>query len=152
MSFLLAAILLAVFVAAFLIANQFEDAATGQFPLAVLTIAIPLVLFVFITDLRACFSGITDAGGTAQAIAVATQTWELLASARFFGYLLALLATTYVAGQLVSLPLFALLYARRWGNFSWPMSLLYAAASLLLVWGLYAQIMNLHLYPSLLFG
>lgn len=151
MSFLLAVILLAVFVSAFLIAKGFEDAATGQFPLAVLTLAIPLALFVVINDMRACFSGIKHAGGTAQATAAASQTWELPASARFFGYLLAMLATTYVAGQLVSLPLFVALYARRWGNFSWTMSLVYAAASLLLVWGLYAQVMNLRLYPSLLF-
>jgi TctA family transporter len=152
MSFLLAAILLAVFVWAYLTAKGFEDAATGQFPLAVLTIAIPLALFVLIRDTRACYSGIKHAGGTAQAIAAASQDWELPASTRFFAYLLAMLATTYFAGQLVSLPLFVALYARRWGDFSWTMSLLYAAVSLLLVWGLYAQIMNLHLYPSLLFG
>ena len=152
MSFLLAAILLAVFVWAYLTAKGFEDAATGQFPLAVLTIAIPLALFVLIRDTRACYSGIKHAGGTAQAIAAASQDWELPASTRFFAYLLAMLATTYLAGQLVSLPLFVALYARRWGDFSWTMSLLYAAVSLLLVWGLYAQIMNLHLYPSLLFG
>jgi putative tricarboxylic transport membrane protein len=151
MSFLLAVILLAVFVWAFFIAKGFEDAATGQFPLAVLTLAIPLALFVLIRDTRACYSGIRHAGGTAKAIAAASQDWELPASMRFFAYLLAMLATTYIAGQLVSLPLFVALYARRWGNFSWTMSLLYAAASLLLVWGLYAQIMNLHLYPSLLF-
>jgi TctA family transporter len=152
MSFLLAVILLAVFVWAYLTAKGFEDAATGQFPLAVLTIAIPLALFVLIRDTRACYSGIKHAGGTAQAIAAASQDWELPASTRFFAYLLAMLATTYFAGQLVSLPLFVALYARRWGDFSWTMSLLYAAVSLLLVWGLYAQIMNLHLYPSLLFG
>lgn len=152
MSFLLAVILLAVFVWAFLIAKGFEDAATGQFPLAVLALAIPLALFVLIRDTRACYSGIKHAGGTAQAIAAASQDWELPASMRFFAYLLAMLATTYLAGQLVSLPLFVALYARRWGNFSWTMSLVYAAAGLLLVWGLYAQIMNLHLYPSLLFG
>ena len=151
MSFLLAAILLAVFVWAFFIAKGFEDAATGQFPLAVLTLAIPLALFVLVRDTRACYSGIRHAGGTAKAIAAASQDWELPASMRFFAYLLAMLATTYIAGQLVSLPLFVALYARRWGNFSWTMSLLYAAVSLLLVWGLYAQIMNLHLYPSLLF-
>jgi putative tricarboxylic transport membrane protein len=136
MSFLLAAILLAVFVWAFFIAKGFEDAATGQFPLAVLTLAIPLALFVLIRDTRACYSGIRHAGGTAKAIAAASQDWELPASMRFFAYLLAMLATTYIAGQLVSLPLFVALYARRWGNFSWTMSLLYAAASLLLVWGL----------------
>jgi len=152
MSFLLAVILLAVFVWAFLIAKDFEDAATGQFPLAVLTIAIPLALFVLIRDTRACYSGIRHAGGTAQAIAAASQRWDLPASMSFFGYLLAMLATTYVAGQLVSLPLFVAIYARRWGKFSWAASLIYAAVSLLVVWGLYARIMNLHLYPSLLFG
>ena len=152
MSVLLASLLLAVFVWAFLTAKGFEDAATGQFPLAVLAVAIPLALFVLIQDARACHSGIKHAGGTAQAIAAASQNWGLSASMNFFGYLLAMLATTYVAGQLVSLPLFVVLYARRWGNFSWTMSLVYAAVSLLLVWGLYAQIMNLHLYPSLLFG
>jgi hypothetical protein len=151
-SFLLTVLLLAVFVGAFLIARGFDDAATGQFPLAVLTVAIPLTLLVLFLDTRACRSGITQAGGMAQAFATASQAWELPAALRFFGYLLALLATTYVAGQLVSLPLFVVLYARRWGNFSWAMSLLYGAASLLLVWGLYAQVMNLVLYPSLLFG
>ncbi len=151
MSFLLSAMLLAVFVWAFLNAKGFEDAATGEFPLAVLTLAIPLTLFVLIRDVRACRGGIKQAGGTAPAITAASLEWQLPASMRFFGYLLVMLATTYLAGQLVSLPLFVALYARRWGNFSWTMSLVYAAASLLLVWGLYAQVMNLRLYPSLLF-
>ena len=42
-----------------------------------------------------------------------------------------MLATTYVAGQLVSLPLFVAIYARRWGKFGWAASITYAAVSLL---------------------
>jgi hypothetical protein len=71
---------------------------------------------------------------------------------RFFGYVLAIIAMAYVVGQLVAVPVFVAAYARRWGKFSWPASLAYAAASFLVVWILYSRIMNLHLYPSLLFG
>jgi len=152
MSFVLAVMLLSVFVWAYMAAREFKDAATGQFPIALLTLAIPLALLILFQDTRACFKGIKESGGSSAAIAAASQRWDLPASLSFFGYLLAMLATTYVAGQLVSLPLFVAIYARRWGKFSWAVSLIYAAVSLLLVWGLYARIMNLHLYPSLLFG
>jgi putative tricarboxylic transport membrane protein len=149
MSLFLSVVLLGAFVVAFRMAQDFDDAATGQFPLAVLMTAIPLALFALIKDARGCYAGIRHVGGAAPAIAAASQHWQLPASTRFFAYLLAMIATTYLAGQLVSLPLFVAIYTRRWGNFSWPMSLLYAAASLLVIWGLYGKIMNLHLYPSL---
>lgn len=151
MSFVLAVVLLSVFVWAYVTATGFEDAATGQFPVTVLMPAIPLALLVLAQDTRACFRGIKESGGSALAIAAASKQWDLPDSTRFFGYLLAMLATTYVAGQLVSLPLFVALYARRWGQFSWAISLAYAAISLIVIWGLYATVMNLHLYPSLLF-
>ena len=152
MSFVLAVILLSVFVWAYMAAREFEAAATSQFPIALLTLAIPLALLALFQDTRACYSGIKESGGSAVAITAARQRWDLSASTSFFGYLLAMLATTYVAGQLVSLPLFVAIYARRWGKLSWAASVTYAAISLLVVWGLYARIMNLHLYPSLLFG
>lgn len=152
MSCILAVAMLSVFVWAYAAAANFADAATSRFPATLLMLAIPLVLLVLIQDARASARHVKAAGGPALAVAAASQEWDLSASMKFFGYLLALLATTYVAGQLVALPLFVGLYARRWGNFSWTVSLAYAAVSLLVVWGLYARIMNLHLYPSLLFG
>ena len=152
MSLVLAVLLLSVFVWAYAATTNFEDLATAQFPKALLTLAIPLALLVLVQDARACFSGIKESGGSALAIAAASQQWDLRASARFFAYLLAMLATTYLAGQLVALPLFVALYARRWGKFSWATSLIYAAVSLAVTWGLYVRIMHLHLYPSLLFG
>ena len=152
MSCILAVAMLSVFVWAYAAAANFADAATSRFPATLLMLAIPLVLLVLIQDARASARHVKAAGGPALAVAAASQEWDLSASMKFFGYLLALLATTYVAGQLAALPLFVGLYARRWGNFSWTVSLAYAAVSLLVVWGLYARIMNLHLYPSLLFG
>ena len=152
MSFILAVTLLSVFVWAYAAATDFEDKATAQFPMALLMLAIPLALLILIQDTRACLSAIKKSGGSAPAIAAAKQAWDLTASTRFFGYLLVMLATTYVAGQLVSLPLFVAVYARRWGKFSWTVSLAYAAVCFLVVWGLYVEVMKLHLYPSLLFG
>jgi hypothetical protein len=152
MSFVLAVTLLSVFVWAYAAATNFEDKATAQFPMTLLMLAIPLALLILVQDTRACRSAIKKSGGSAPAIAAARQTWDLSASRRFFGYLLAMLAITYVAGQLVSLPLFVAVYARRWGGFSWTISLAYAAICFLVVWGLYVEVMQLHLYPSLLFG
>ncbi len=152
MSFILAVIMLSVFVLAYAATTNFEDAATSQFPATLLMLAIPLALLILVQDTRACFRHVRKSGGSALAIAAASEEWDLPASMKFLGYLLAMLMITYVAGQLVALPLFVGVYARRWGNFSWAVSLAYAAASLLVVWGLYARVMNLHLYPSLLFG
>ncbi len=152
MSFVLAIALLFVFVWAYATATQFEDEATARFPVALLMLAIPLALLILAQDARALFGAIRKHGSSASIIAVAKQSWELAASSKFFAYLLAMLAMTYVAGQMVSLPLFVALYARRWGRFSWPVCLAYAAICFLVVWGLYVEVMNLHLHPSLLFG
>jgi len=152
MSLVLAALLVLVFVCAYVVARTFEDAATSRFPLAVLLMAIPLTLWVLVKDMRACCRGIKRSGGLAPAVAAASQKWDLPASTKFFAYLLAIIAMAYVAGQLIALPVFVAAYARRWGKFSWPISLSYAAACFLMVWGLYVETMNLQLYPSLLSG
>ena len=152
MSVGLAIMLLALFVWAYIDTRAFKDPATAQFPVTVLLAAIPLAMFVFIQDTRACIREVIASGGIRPALTVASQTWDLRASLRFFAYLLAIIAMTYVVGQLVAVPVFVAVYARRWGKFSWLASQAYAAVSFLVTWGLYTRIMNLHLYPSLLFG
>ena len=152
MSFLLAVVLLALFVSAVSMTNGFKDAATAQFPMVVLIPAIPLVLLVLIQDARALLSGIKAPGGLLEVVVAANRQWELPASMRFFGYLLMIVATTYVVGQLFALPMFVAIYARRWGGLSWPICLAYAAGCFLVTWGFYVEVMNLHLFPSLLFS
>jgi TctA family transporter len=152
MSLGLAVMLLALFVWAYIDALSFNDTETARFPVTVLLAAIPLAIFVVVQDARACMRGVSASGGIGSALTVASQTWDLRASLRFFAYLLAIIAMAYVAGQLVAVPVFVAAYARRWGNFGWVASLAYAALSFLVIWVLYTRIMNLHLYPSLLFG
>ena len=152
MSLVLATVLLSAFAWAASVATGFEDTATGQFPIAVLMLAIPLVLLIVIQDTRACFAGIRESGGFLPTIVAASRQWELADSMKFFAYLLATIGIAYVAGQMLALPVFVAIYARRWGSFSWPICLAYAAVCCLVILGLYVEVMNLHLYPSLLFG
>ena len=152
MSFGLAVVLVVLFVWAYIAAQAFDDVEAAQFPVTILLVAIPLLIFILIQDSRNCSRGISAFGGIGPAFTFASQRWELRASLRFFAYLLAIPAVTYAAGQLVALPLFVAIYMRRWGRFSWLASLTYAAVSLLVIWGLYAKILNMHLYPSFLFG
>jgi len=65
---------------------------------------------------------------------------------------LAILPLTYVAGQLVALPLFVALYTRRWGAFGWRFSLAYALGTLAVIWLVSGKVMNPAVFPSLLFG
>lgn len=152
MSFGLAGMFLPLFVWAYIDARAFEDWATAQFPVTILLVAIPLAIFVFIQDTRACLRGISASGGIAHTLAVASRAWELRPSLRFFAYLMGVIALSYLVGQLLAVPAFVAVYARRWGRFGWAASLAYAAVSFLVTWLLYTRIMNLHLYPSLLFG
>jgi len=152
MSFALAVMLLALFVWVYFAAQAFEGVEAARFPVTILLVAIPVLLLVLVNDIVACSREIRNCGGFVPAWVSANERWHLRISLKFLGYLLAIPLVTYVAGQLVALPLFVVIYARSWGGFSWWTSLAYAAASLLLVWGLYASIMAMPLYPSLLFG
>ncbi|MCK5326591.1 MAG: tripartite tricarboxylate transporter permease [Woeseiaceae bacterium] len=148
----LAIVLLAVFVWAYFMARSFSDPDTAQFPLIILMAAIPLGAYIVIRGVRDCLRQLQTAASPGQVWADASKHWDLPASARFFSYLVLVIAMTYVVGQLIALPLFVAAYARRWGKFGWLASISYAAFSLLIVWGVYASVMKVHLYPSLLFG
>jgi len=152
MSIILSAALLSLFVWAFANAQHFEDPATGQFPVTVLMIAIPLAMLVLAKDMRAVFRSISSSGGFASALQVATDKWRFRPSLAFFAYLVAIVAMAYVFGQLFALPVFVTAYARRWGKSGWIASLAYGALCFLGVWGLYVEVMNLPLHPSFLFG
>lgn len=148
----IAVILLAIFVAALAMSRAFADPATAQFPLAILWVALPLSAIVLIQSTRDCVRQAGASGGGGALLKATSKDLDLPGSARFFGYVVAVIISTYVLGQLIVLPLFVVIYARRWGGFGWPASLGYAAFALLIVWGLYATVMNVHLYPSLLLG
>ena len=143
--------LLAAFAAAYGITLGFEQAATAQFPNAILIVALPLAAWVLARDamaVRAAVGG--DGFGSAWRAAAAKA--ELRSSARFIGIMLAIVGVTYLAGQLAALPLFVAAYLVAWGGYGWRVACLYAAIVLAVLWAFYGQLMGLLFHPSLLFG
>jgi len=59
---------------------------------------------------------------------------------------------TYLAGQLVALPVFVAVYLMTWGSYRWPVALAYAAGAALIIWAFYGRLMGLLMYDSVLFG
>ena len=70
----------------------------------------------------------------------------------FLGFVLAMFGLTYLAGQLVALPVFVAAYLMSWGSYRWQMALGYAAVMALLIWAFYGELMGLLMHDSLLFG
>lgn len=149
-SFPLTAGLLVAFAVAWGIARGFGEAATAQFPNAILVVALPLTLLVLAKDIVAVRA---DAGGgLGQAWRAAAEKADLVPSTRFIGILLAIVGVTYLAGQLVALPLFVAAYLMAWGGYGWRVACLYAAVVLVVLWAFYGQLMGLLFHRSLLFG
>jgi TctA family transporter len=151
-SLLITAGLAALFVVAFAITLNFQQRATGQLPYAIHVVGLPLIALILFKDFPAAAGTIRDAGGFGVAWSTAIKKAELPASTLFIAYLLAMFGLTYVAGQLVALPVFVAVYLMTWGGYRWPVALGYAAAAAVVIWGFYGQLMNLLLYDSLLFG
>ena len=147
----LAGVLLVGFAVAYGITRGFDQAATAQFPNAILIVALPLAVWVLVRDFGAVRRVVVDAG-TDAAWRAAAEKADLMPSARFIGIMLAIVGVTYLAGQLVALPLFVAAYLLLWGGCGWRIACLYAAVVLLVLWAFYGQLMGLLFHPSLLFG
>ena len=147
----LAGVLLVGFAVAYGITRGFDQAATAQFPNAILIVALPLAVWVLVRDFGAVRRVVVDAG-TDAAWRAAAEKADLMPSARFIGIMLTIVGVTYLAGQLVALPLFVAAYLLLWGGCGWRIACLYAAVVLLVLWAFYGQLMGLLFHPSLLFG
>jgi TctA family transporter len=142
----------AVFAIALWITLGFEQRATAQFPQAVLAIGLPLVALILIKDFVASRQAVAERAGLRAAWRSAVRKAEIPAGIAFLGFLLAMFGLTYVAGQLVALPVFVAAYLMTWGSYRWPVAAAYAAATAFLLWAFYGQLMNLLFHRSLLFG
>jgi len=131
---------------------SFQEAATAQFPRAILYTALPLALLIVCKDYLASRSISDEAGSASLALRSALIQVDFVPSLRFVGFLLATVGFTYVAGQLVALPAFVIAYLLFWARFGLSMALAYAAATVVVLWAFYSQTMNLLMHPSLLFG
>jgi putative tricarboxylic transport membrane protein len=120
-----------------------------------LSISIPgaiIVAIVVLYDCRELGDAVREADGWKSAVRAAAKSAMLARSAVFFGYLLCLLAVAYLVGQMIALPLFIIVYLRRWGGYGWRISLGYAIVGWLILYGFYDQIMNVLWHQPVLFG
>lgn len=142
--------LLAAFAAAYGITRGFGQSATSQFPNAILIAALPLGAWVMASDLLAAREAVGSGGGLRNAWRAAVARAELGPSVKFVGVVLAIFGITYVAGQLVALPLFVAAYLLVWGGYGWRVSVGYAAVTVVVLWAFYGRLMGLLFHPSLL--
>lgn len=147
----MSALFFGLFVSAYIGARAFEDADTALFPETVSLIAIPLALLVFAKDVRLCLVSARTRHGVGAAVRLAMEKWNAGGILRFFGCVVAILPITYLAGQLVALPAFVVLYLRLFGDTRWRWVVVYAVASAGVVWLIYSRLMNLPLHGGLLF-
>jgi putative tricarboxylic transport membrane protein len=123
-----------------------------QFPMLAAVPGGVLALFAVFGDGRAARVEILSCGGVTQAIRAAAERGYLRRALMFFGYLLAMIAITFVIGQKLALPLFIGTYLIRWGSYSWKVALGYAAGGWLFLVLFYDQIMHLFWYQSWLYS
>jgi TctA family transporter len=117
---------------------------TGNFPLItvipgfVLTAAALALAWRGMAEARAGADGAFPARG------------ELLQAGHFLLWLLGIIAVTFVAGQLVALPLFMALYMLVWGGYKWWLALLYAVFGWAFLYIMFDQVIAVMWQPSLL--
>lgn len=141
--------LFAVFSAAGLKASEWPmDAA--QFPLFACAAGAVFAFFACLMDVRELRADFAASGSWIRAIRVCMEQTFLRKAGLFFLYLLTMLLITLVIGQKLALPIFILAYLRRWGGYSWPISLAYALGGWAVLVGFYDKALHLFWYPSLL--
>ena len=140
-----------VFAGAYSITQGFEQRATAQFPLAILLVGLPLIALILVQDFAASVRAIRASDGFGPAWRSAVRKAELPSSSVFLGFVLAMFGLTYLAGQLVALPVFVAVYLMSWGAYRWQTALAYAAVMALLIWAFYGELMGLLLHDSFLF-
>lgn len=124
--------------------------AVQQFPITIAIPATVLGLAVLFHDFAGSRAAIARADNFVSAVRDASEKAVLGRSAVFFGYLLAIILITLVAGQIVGLCIFVATYLWRWGGYNWKVSLGYAAVGWAFLWGFYDQVMHIFWHPSLL--
>jgi TctA family transporter len=85
-----------------------------------------------------------------QYAAVIRNSKEPLGILGMYGWFAGIIIVTYIAGQMVALPLYVLLYLKVWRKESWKLSLIYTFLSWLLLWGMFGEIIHVVWQPPLL--
>ncbi len=118
-----------------------------------LVVAIP-AFFIFLTaawrDFGEARNAVAEVGGLGPAFSVVAERGAFRRTADLFGWLVAILIVGLLVGQQIAIPLFIALYLRRWGEYGWRISLVYAAAGWLVLFGYYDQVLHIAWHQPLL--
>jgi TctA family transporter len=86
----------------------------------------------------------------AQYASVIRNSKEPLGILGMYGWFVGIIIVTYIAGQMISLPLFVFAYMKIWRKESWKLTLIYTFLSWLLLWGMFGEIIHVVWQPPLL--
>ena len=115
--------------------------------------AVGLCLIIMINDIR---EFITSKDGEftgpirTQYANVIRLSKEPLGILGMYGWFTGIIIVTYIAGQMVSLPLYIFIYLKVWRKESWKLSLIYTFCGWLLLWGMFGEIIHVVWHPPLL--
>lgn len=121
-----------------------------RFPIFIAIPGIALVLVALFFDFAAARQSVSSHGGFAPACRAASGKAVLGRAAMLFGYLLAVLAISLVAGQALALVAFTVIYLWRWGGYGVRVIAPYAIACLLILFFFYHKTMNILWHQPLL--
>lgn len=129
---------------------QWEEDAR-QFPQVVSSVGAIIIAIILYFDVRHLATVTKISGNFSSAWQEAAKKSDFYPAAQFIGYLIMIIPLGMVIGQLITLPLFVVLYLWRWGQYNWKICFSYAFVAWAFIYGFYDQIMNLAFYPALLF-
>ncbi|MGE0628083.1 MAG: hypothetical protein AB7O43_09695, partial [Hyphomicrobiaceae bacterium] len=111
--------------------------------------ALILALFALAGDVRGLAKG--SAAGLPSLVTGGTGFLgsEFGRSVLFFGWLIGIFAITILVGQHIALPLMIAFYLLVWGRFGWWVALIYAAAGLAVLVGIFDYMSPTAWYPAI---
>jgi TctA family transporter len=110
-------------------------------------------LIIIISDIREFFTakdGEFSGPVGAQYASVIRNSKEPLGILGMYGWFTGIITVTYIAGQMIALPLYVFLYLKVLCKESWKLTLIYTFLSWLLLWGMFGEIIHVVWQPPLL--
>lgn len=126
----------------------------GLFPLTFAYPALGLVLLVLISEIvsmRRAVDGVRPPGIMVQYAGVVRGAKALQSVLGMCGWFAAIIIMTYIAGQLIALPLFIAGYLLARG-YRWYVAAIYAGCGWAMLYGVFGLVANVAWYPSLILG
>ena len=145
----LSIVLVLLFASAIWIADGFP-VDIQRLPMMIAVPALLLSIYVLGKDIKLVREDAAGGGGIGAVWGDAVAGALLGRAGVFFAYLIAMIAASFVIGQIAAICLYIAIYLWRWGGYGWRLSTGYALAGGVFLWGFYGKVMTIHWLPSYL--